>query len=410
MMNNLGRYIRKKLRLCKSSIGLIKSKIISYQSNYKLKKYTVPNRHTFFGYYDKTPFCSSNKKLLAMVGPKQNRPPKKNDKCEVGYFDLDSGNFNKVGETATWCWQQGCRLQWFPTDEERLIIYNDLFGDIYGSIVQDVHTKEIIKTYNTPIYDVDGKGQYAVSLNFSRLHRLRPGYGYVNLEDSTGKDLQPGNDGVWLLDLQSGQKNLIINLKQLSNYQPQPSMENAEHYINHLSFNPSGSRFMFLHLWKNKGKRYSRLITSDFNGNQLRLLENKVNVSHYTWKTDVQLLAHTSTNRDGLVEYRLYSDKDQNGPFVVIGKDKLVERGHPSYSSSKACILVDTYPDQYGEQKLFLYEVAEDSLVMVGSFFSPLKYRGEVRCDLHPRFDRVGQRICFDSAHEGLRSIYVLKL
>ena len=46
--------------------------------------------------------------------------------------------------------------------------------------------------------------------------------------------------------------------------------------------------------------------------------------------------------------------------------------------------------------------------VMLGRFLSPLPFRGEIRCDLHPRWSRDGRQVCFDSVHEGTRQIYVM--
>lgn len=374
----------------------------------KPSKYAVSLRQTFFGYYDKNPFCTNNSKLLAAVGPRDNRPPRKKDVLKIGYFDLKNKNFNFVGETTTWCWQQGCRLQWFPGDESRYIIYNKLVNNSYGSVVQDVYTKDKINIFNSPVYDVDKKGKSALSLNFSRLHRLRSGYGYVNLKDSTAGMLSPDSEGVWLIDLTSGHKDLLISLEQLSKFNRVQSMNGAEHYINHLSFNPVGDRFMFLHLWVKQGQRYNRLITADLSGEKLSLLEGKQSVSHYTWKNDCEILVHTAGNQFGLVEYRLY--QDQTAVCTIIGKNTLNKPGHPTYLTGKRYLLLDTYPDKYSEQILMLYDLDNDELIELGSYLSPLNYRGELRCDLHPRSDQTGKFICFDSAHEGMRALYVLNI
>jgi hypothetical protein len=43
-----------------------------------------------------------------------------------------------------------------------------------------------------------------------------------------------------------------------------------------------------------------------------------------------------------------------------------------------------------------------------GRFYSPPELAGACRCDLHPRWSRDGRRVCFDSAHEGTRQMYLL--
>ena len=45
---------------------------------------------------------------------------------------------------------------------------------------------------------------------------------------------------------------------------------------------------------------------------------------------------------------------------------------------------------------------------MQGSVFSPFKYDNNTRCDLHPRWNRKGDKICIDSIHEGKRGLYTL--
>ena len=216
----------------------------------EIDKFFVPKGQAFFGYYDVTPFSKDNNLILAMVGPHKNRPPAKNEEIAVGYFDRNGDRvFHPVDNSSTWCWQMGCRLQWFPEDENELVIYNKTVDGAYGSVVQNIKTKTILRSYKRPIYQIDRTGNWALFLNFSRLHRLRPGYGYGTIADSTERQLCPDDDGVWLMDLVNCEAELIVSLNRLLQTDPVPSMEGAEHYINHLAFNPSGNRFMFFHLW-----------------------------------------------------------------------------------------------------------------------------------------------------------------
>lgn len=69
--------------------------------------------------------------------------------------------------------------------------------------------------------------------------------------------------------------------------------------------------------------------------------------------------------------------------------------------------LTDTYPDKHGEQHLLLYTPGK-KLLELSIFFRPFLFRGELRCDLHPRWHRTGQYVCVDSAHSGTRALYVI--
>ena len=44
----------------------------------------------------------------------------------------------------------------------------------------------------------------------------------------------------------------------------------------------------------------------------------------------------------------------------------------------------------------------------VRGLLSPEPFRGEIRCDPHPRWSWDEKQICFDSVHEGSRQVYVV--
>ena len=401
LKNYLSVLSHRAVRSCKSAFNRADAR------SYEIKKFSASQGQTFFGYYDVTPFSKNNNMILAMVGPHKNRPPLKGEELVLGYFYRDStGRFQHVDKTSTWCWQMGCRLQWFPEDENNLVIYNKMVDKVYGSVVQDIRSKKILTKLHRPIYQIDKNGKRALSLNFSRLHRLRPGYGYGTISDPTEGKACPDDDGVWLINLASGEDQLILTLKQLSEFNPLPTMKGAEHYVNHIAFNPSGNRFMFFHLWVNNGRRYNRLITCDLYGQNMCTLTNQGLVSHYTWESDTELLVTLHRENIGT---RYFLFRDSSDVRTIIGDGLLNEDGHPSYSPDKSLILTDTYPDKYGEQRLLLY-TSDQRLIELSRFISPVRFHGEVRCDLHPRWDRTGQIVCVDSSHEGVRALYVMSL
>lgn len=42
--------------------------------------------------------------------------------------------------------------------------------------------------------------------------------------------------------------------------------------------------------------------------------------------------------------------------------------------------------------------------------FAPFKYDNDTRCDLHPRWNHAGNKICFDSVFEGHRGLYTVSI
>jgi hypothetical protein len=85
--------------------------------------------------------------------------------------------------------------------------------------------------------------------------------------------------------------------------------------------------------------------------------------------------------------------------------------GHCTYLPGEAWILNDTYPDGERKQHLYLYHVESGERVPLGSFYAPEAYRGEWRCDLHPRSSPDGRQVCIDSAHGGNgRQLYLIDI
>ena len=46
----------------------------------------------------------------------------------------------------------------------------------------------------------------------------------------------------------------------------------------------------------------------------------------------------------------------------------------------------------------------------IARVFAPFKYDNDTRCDLHPRWNHAGDKICFDSIFEGHRGLYTVNL
>ena len=362
------------------------------------------SKEHFFGYYDKSPWCSSGRYVLALEVRCASRNPKINEEAAIGIIDTgDNYRFKVIGRTKTWNLQQGCMLQWLGPDFESRIIYNDVINGRYAAVVYNIKTAETM-VLGKPIYTVSRDGRRALSLNFSRLHMLRPGYGYSNLKDETAGEKIPSGDGIWIMDIERNRTRLLLSLKDAAGIDPDPSMESGYHWFNHLEFNPEGERFSFLHRWNVESKRYSRLFTSDLDGKRIYCLADDQLVSHCCWKNNRQLLSWARVGRKG-DHYYLFTDL--NKKYTIIGEENLAEDGHPSYSPDGRYILTDTYPDKSRMRRLIIYDTYNNRKYELGRYFAPFKYDFEYRCDLHPRWSRDGKMICFDSAHEGSRQMYI---
>ena len=244
------------------SMGSFLCRWDQFFSNNELIELSSDNCETFFGYYVKTPFSKSDDLILGSR-LKNNR----SENLELGYFCLAEGNrFEHISNTVTWSWQLGSRLQWVPKTNDQKVCFNCEINQNIGSVIKDVKSGEILSEFEYPIFDISPGGSFALSLNFSRLHRMRKGYGYGNFPDKTADQKIPTDDGIFRIDFKTGTIELIISTEDIANFQPRSSMKDAEHYFNHISISPNERRFFFLHLWKKRNKTYSRGIIADVVG------------------------------------------------------------------------------------------------------------------------------------------------
>ncbi|MEZ4637226.1 MAG: hypothetical protein R2873_28460 [Caldilineaceae bacterium] len=366
----------------------------------------APFRH-FFGYYEKTPWDAAGSRLLGMRVTFQHRPPTARDTAQIGFIDTTDGNrWRPLAETAAWCWQQSCMLQWLGSDPAHTIIFNTSEDDHFVAVILDVETGAH-SVLPHPVYAVDNQGRYAMSLNFARLDRTRPGYGYKGVDDPTVGQNAPDDDGVYHIDLRTGKHKLVISLAQLAALRPHDTMRDAEHWVNHLQCSRSGQRFAMLHRWRQPGQRgwYTRLLTADPQGNDIAILADEGYVSHYDWRGDDAILAWARHNDER--HYHLYTDGGEH--VRSVGAGVLTVDGHCSYSPDGRWILTDTYPDpETSARTLILYRPDTYQRIDIGQFYAPPELNGEIRCDLHPRWNRDGTAICIDSAHEETRQMYVI--
>lgn len=232
-----------------------------------------------------------------------------------------------------------------------------------------------------------------------------------------GRNFAPDDAGIWKIDLQSGAAKLIITLAQVaaipweaeSGYGPK-----ANHWFNHLLFSPTGERFIFLHRWRAEGEPIStfhtRMFTAAADGSDLYVIDPSGFTSHFVWRDPehVFLFTYHPTHQQ-----RFYLIKDKTREVAAIGPDLMTVNGHNTYLPGirSEWVLNDTYPDKAALQHPYLYHIPTDRRLPLGYFESKPPYRGEWRCDNHPRAARDGHFVCIDSPHGGAgRQMYLIDL
>ncbi|MFE5318022.1 hypothetical protein ACFQ88_04830 [Paenibacillus sp. NPDC056579] len=132
--------------------------------------------------------------------------------------------------------------------------------------------------------------------------------------------------------------------------------------------------------------------------------------SHYHWKDTENIVIWSSGAKDSDMGNQLYVLKDRSNEVQPIDREYFLKDGHCSYSPDRSILLYDSYPDTDSYRHLYLYHLAHKRGVTLGSFYSQPHINGDIRCDLHPRWNRAGTAISFDSTHEGHRRIYTVNV
>lgn len=393
-----------------------------------IKKLGKEKNH-FFGYYNKTCFDKNDRRILGLETDFMDKNITYDLKAKVGYFDNDE--FHILDETTCWNFQMGTQLQWLNENE---IIYNARMQDTYKACVLNLKTKKK-RLYDKPLYTLSPDKSYFVSVNYDRLYVTHETIGYARKEGKLNNlELYPKDDGIFKVDIKSGDIDLLISYYDLRNFYHVASMDKALHWISHIEINTTSERILFLHRWSERVEDefcfIHRLITMDKYGNNLHLLEDGDHpipqlkhdfdpnaqgiydyeksdwqISHPMWKNDKEIIVWGP--HQGNTKYQLYEDK-KDGLVTMIAPDVLIENGHMSYSPvNQRFLLSDTYPNDKNIRELLILDTQKDILYTIGKFYVP-HLKKENRCDLHPRWSNNGKLICIDSVHEDSREMYII--
>lgn len=363
----------------------------------------------FFGYYDKSPWNATGRYMICMRAKDTWSVPDPLDTADIMLIDTeDKNSIRKVATTHTWNVQQGCMAQWLGPDFSSRILYNDLREGKYCSVVLDITTGEE-RVLPMPAYTVSADGKTVLSLDFSRLHSLRLGYGYAALPESTKEVALPDTTAVWKMDVETGEVTELLKYTDFAKFQPRPEMqeEGSVHKVNHLMLSPNGKRYMVLYRWFCGQRKYTRLITCNVDGTDMYVLSDDDMVSHCYWKNNEEIIAFERKKEFG-PGYYLMKDKTQEWTHLW---PQLSNDGHPSYCPTESDLVVfDTYPNRARLQEVKIAKDTDAEPKTVAKVFAPFKYDNDTRCDLHPRWSRDGKKICFDSTFEGRKGLYIVTL
>jgi len=367
--------------------------------------------HQFFGYYDLQPWSANGLHHLCHRVGFRDRLPAATDRAELGVVRVRDGQFIPLAETYAWNFQQGSMLQWNPLRPNDEIIYNTVVYGSFKGVVLNIVTGEE-RVLSRPIANVDPTGRWGLSTNFSRQFDFRPGYGYAGIEDPFKNEPAPADDGIFLVDMASGDSRLILSLESFRSYFSNVPSTAEKLMLNAITFNTDGTRF--LALVRNMARPghpfvewQTVILTANRDGGDVHRLIGPGYASHYHWRDPDHVLFFATPDHHEKAGLVLVHNRTNKAELIDPGY--FTFDGHCNYSPDRQFLLYDSYPDEKGYRQLLLYDLRKRQGFTLATLLSEREDRiatGDIRCDLHPRWNRDGTAISFDSIHEDHRHVY----
>ena len=374
-----------------------------------------PKDHLFASYYAINSWSADGRYATVLETDLKNVLPTEKDVAVLGVVDTqDNNRFIPLTETRCWNFQEATMAHWLGTAPQTQFIFNDLVDGKFVSVVYDMAAKTR-RVVPHPVSAVSVDGKWAVSINYARLRLTRPDYGYGgDGQDARVGTVWPEDDGVWLVNLETGEAKLIVTIASVRDRMPQVKDPKALAYFCHTVFSRDGSQIFWLArtVENLEGQKVVRKwettsFTCNRDGSEVRRsFPDGWGGSHFNWLNDGRLMV-TARYKNSVWSHVLFTPGRDD--YVRLGRGVLDFDGHGVFSDDGKWMATDTYPDKLGERKLMIMRASDQAILPLGGFFVPELYSEQYsRCDLHPRWRPDGKMLGFNSAHEGSRQVYVM--
>lgn len=392
---------------------------------------------TFFGFHDVTPWSPDDTRLLlTRVDPHLRRRPGPSDVARILLWDPATGAAETLGETTCWNFQQGARAMWVP-GRAATAVWNTRVGDAPGAEMLDLATGARRRLPHA-LGSLAPDGRTALAPDYARLGALWPAYGYAGFP--ADPDPAPADDGLWRIDLESGARRLLVSIAALAE---EAGLGRRPLFVTHASHNREGTRIVFLmRFFSPDGALYTLLYAAQPDGSGRRLLAQE-KISHFDWVSETEIVvwmrrgraALARARKSGLLAHplarplvglarrargrlkgavlnegyrRLCTLTGTARPFLP---GLLTADGHPMRAPQGDAMVVDEYPRADGTIPLWRVDPGRGTAREIARFVhAPGTDDSDLKCDLHPRWNRAGTQVGVDTAEAGQRRFAILDL
>jgi hypothetical protein len=353
--------------------------------------------HCFVGYYDLDPIASKTGLLLYHRIPSSYSDQIEPKEGELRLYRVQDKTDRFLASTRALNWQLASRAQWLT---DSLIIFNDIEAGFHCSKILEVDSGSVIKTFSRAVWAISSDKTIGASLNFSRISKKRPGYGY------RGNSIDGSAEVLNLFSLIDGELVYSITLQTILRRLGFEDLLDCDAYMNHVAWSDSATKFLLLfHIEEaSSTPRMNYPVVIDYATDRIELIHETGFFSHYLWLQNDQLLAFTEL--DGKKCYAIWHESTG---WQMLSKSMPQQDGHPSLIPNTSDIVVDGYPNRFGRMPLYLGSIDSCSeLKNVAMVTAPVSYSGALRCDLHPRVSTSEELVICDMPAKSGRKILMI--
>jgi len=382
-----------------------------------IEQITFGKHHHFFGYIGQCrtiPWNASGRYIVALRTDFHDRMPEPGEAADVVLIDTTQKNrVLPVEKCRAWNFQQGTMFYWNPQKPETQFFFNDRdaeTGRVF-TVLYDVERRRRVREYRYQDASfgnggvAQGGGAF-LGLNYGRLARLRPVTGYPGALDWTQGVNVPTDDGVFKVDVETGEKRVLVSFRQLADLLQSryPNIDGVPLFINHTLWNRDDSRIYFYVRgnWNRSGPRINVPCTVHADGTGLTMHETFIG-GHPEWGEGNQIIG----SRDGR---QVIYDVERKKIVGQIGtKEILPEPGGDISLSPDGKWFVNGF--KKGSKNYYVIIRMSDGAHVRTPGINKGSYKDELRVDPAPRWNRSSDAILAPGVVKGgMRQLFLIRI
>ena len=386
----------------------------------EVEQITQPPGEHFFGYIghvQTVPWNASGRYLLSLRTTFHDRMPTAQDAADIVLLDAENDYApRKVDRTLGWNPQQGTMMYWNPGAPETQFFFNDRDPETNRvfTVLYDIEEDRRVREYrfdDTPVGNggVSQTGGYFAAINYARMARLRPVTGYPDTYDWTIGEPHPADDGVFKINIETGEKELLVSFRQMRDLliDEDPRVADTPLFINHTLWNRAGNRLFFFARgnFNNRDKRVNAPLTVNADGTNLRRQAVFIG-GHPEWVDDVRMMG----NVDGELVFYDTDAMEVIGPVAAPGVFPDPEND-VALSPDGEWIVQGVEEDP--KTSYVVYRLSDGLMAQTGWYDQTGYSHGDLRIDAAPKWNRSNDEVLFSSLTPGpdrTRQLYRIRV